>query len=154
MHRLRRLLLIALGSIPGLAAWAGHPVNWSFSAAAAGSDTVRVQLRSECAPGWHIYALSLPSDEGPLPTMVHVADGPGYLLAGSVVEPAPEEKVDQAFGVLVRFHSDTATFVQHVVRRSGKPFTVHGSVEYMACNDMTCLPPTTVEFNLDIPPVQ
>jgi len=26
-----------------------------------------------------------------------------------------------------------------------------GEVEYMVCNDKTCLPPTTVSFVLDVP---
>jgi thiol:disulfide interchange protein DsbD len=143
------VLLLALG----IMAHANGPVTWSFSAVNLNRDTVQVQLHSNCEAGWHIYALSLPTDEGPLPTVVKVDEDPAYKLAGPPSAPEPVVKMDPAFGVMVRYYEDTTTFMQELVRASQGPVTVRGAVEYMACNDKTCLPPTRVEFKLDIPPV-
>ena len=81
--------------------------------------------------------------------------GPGralqQLVAGPAIEPAPQEKDDPNFGMRVRYHTGTTTFVQAVIRRSRDAFVISGQTEYMACNEMTCLPPVQVPFHLDIP---
>ncbi|MBS1569030.1 MAG: hypothetical protein JST45_06250 [Bacteroidetes bacterium] len=152
MLHLVRAFLLSLAMAPSFFAWAGSPVKWSFAAIALKADTVQVQLNATCEPGWHIYALTLPSDDGPLPTVVKVDQGTGYAIAGAPCGPVPVEKLDPAFGILVHYHEGTATFTQDLLRSGSGPFKVHGYVEYMACNDKTCLPPTREEFNLDIPP--
>ena len=133
-----RILLFLLGTGLGSLAWAGGPISWVFASGPTGGDTVQVHLTATCEPGWHIYALTLPSDEGPLPTVV-------------TVEQEPEETDDPNFGMVVRYHGGTATFSQPTERDTQEAYTLHGSVEYMACNDKTCLPPRKVEFTLDIP---
>jgi thiol:disulfide interchange protein DsbD len=130
---------------------AGTPVAWSFAAEPTAGDTVAVRLTAVCDPGWHIYALTLPSDEGPLPTVITVRQDSLYRIAGPATGPAPQEKDDPNFGMRVRYHAGTTSFVQPVVRRTQGAFTIRGQVEYMACNEMTCLPPVPVPFHLDIP---
>ncbi len=151
MHSAPRLFLLIIGSVLARTLIAGGPVKWMFAATPAQGDTIEVRMSATCEPGWHIYALTLPSDEGPLPTVIDVDAGTGYQLVGEAVEPEPIEENDPNFGMIVRYHAETATFIQPVERNSTGAFTIHGSVEYMACNDMTCLPPNTVEFTVDIP---
>lgn len=146
-----RILPFLLGTILASAAWAGGPISWVFASEPAKGDTVQVSLTATCEAGWHIYALTLPSDDGPLPTVVNVDPGHGYHLAGPAIEQEPEEKDDPNFGMVVRYHGGTATFTQPTARDTQEAYTLHGSVEYMACNDQTCLPPRKVEFTLDIP---
>lgn len=151
MHTALRLLLPVTGSVLVTAALAGGPVSWQFAAAPAGQDTLEVRLSATCEAGWHIYALSLPSDEGPLPTVIELQEGTAFRPAGTPQEPEPIEEHDPNFGMLVRYHGGTVTFVQPMQRHAPGPQQLHGSVEYMACNDKTCLPPRTVEFTLSIP---
>ena len=146
-----RPFLLILGSLIVSAVMAGGPITWMFAATPAQGDTMEVRMSATCEAGWHIYALTLPSDEGPLPTVIQVDAGAAYQLVGVAMEPEPIEENDPNFGMIVRYHAGTATFIQPVERNSIGAFTIHGSVEYMACNDMTCLPPNTVEFTLDIP---
>ena len=70
---------------------------------------------------------------------------------GPAIEQEPEETDDPNFGMVVRYHGGTATFTQPTERETPEAYALHGSVEYMACNDKTCLPPRKVEFTLDIP---
>jgi thiol:disulfide interchange protein DsbD len=147
-HTLAAITVLCLSA----AAQSGNPVTWSFSSVKAGADTVQVQLSASCAPGWHFYATGPETDEGPLPTVFHLTPGTGYELAGPLEEPAPQEKLDRAFGMQVRLYEGSTTFIQAVKRTTAEAFTVKGSVEFMACNDQTCLPPHSVPFTLDIPP--
>lgn len=146
-----RISLVLLLSLFIHAAWAGSPVKWSFTADPAGGDTVVVHLTAVCEPGWHIYALTLPSDDGPLPTVITIQPDSLYHTAGPALEPAPQEKDDPNFGMRVAYHSGSTSFVQPVLRLTKGAFTISGQVEYMACNEMTCLPPVPVPFHLEIP---
>lgn len=144
---LRPFLFVSLLPIaPGV--WAGGPVSWAFSVGST-SDTVLARITAVCEVGWHIYALDLPSDDGPLPTVIAATPEPAYT-ALSPREPMPMESVDPNFAMLVRYHEGTVPFTLPVLRGTADAFTIDGSVEYMACNDKTCLPPRTVRFKLDI----
>lgn len=145
-----RIPLVLLLSLFMHAAWAGSPVKWSFAADPTSGDTVEVHLTAVCDPGWHIYALTLPSDDGPLPTVITIQPDSLYRIAGPVIEPTPQEKDDPNFGMRVRYHSGTVSFVQPVIRLMRGSFAISGQVEYMACNEMTCLPPVPVPFHLEI----
>lgn len=150
--QLRFLLLVPmLGAL--MQARAGNPVTWAFAAMPAGGDTVQVQLQATCEPGWHIYALQLPSDQGPLPTEVHIAVDEDYRVIGTPTEPPPVEADDPNFAMKVRYHGGVATFVQQVMRNTPGRFTINGTVAYMACNDRTCLPPRSIPFSLPIPSI-
>lgn len=54
--------------------------------------------------------------------------------------------MDPIFGMQVRFFEGTATFVQKIKLKGGK-YEVSGYLQYGACNDENCLPPTNVEFS-------
>lgn len=151
MARLTRslalLVLLLTATVPAIA---GGPITWSFEQVAAADGRVQVLLKATCEQGWHIYALTLPRDDGPIPTSVRVNTSPDYR-AGAVVEPEPEMAYDPNFGMELRFHSNTVAFVVPIERVAGSPFTVTGEVEFMACNDKTCLPPVAVPFSVNVP---
>ncbi|MCB9171020.1 MAG: hypothetical protein H6597_02065 [Flavobacteriales bacterium] len=131
-------------------AFAANPVHWEFEAETRADGTVAVLLHAKVDEGWHIYALSLPRDDGPLPTEIHVQEDPNYVLR-EVVEPNAKEVMDNNFGMRVRYHSGEPTFTALVDRRTDGSFTVRGTVEYMVCNDNTCLPPVAVPFEVAVP---
>ncbi|MFN3876174.1 MAG: protein-disulfide reductase DsbD domain-containing protein, partial [Flavobacteriales bacterium] len=128
----------------------GSPVKWRFSAGSSGDGLVRVELRAQVEADWHIYATSLPSDEGPIPTSIRFAPSDAYALAGPLQEPQPVEAYDPNFGMVVRYHDGSPVFVQWVRPSRPGAFEVRGEVEYMVCNDKTCLPPVTVPFALKV----
>jgi len=142
------LLFAALCS--SLVAFAGGPVTWSFGPGVSADGRPQVLLKATCEDGWHIYALELPRDDGPIPTSVQVVASDQHR-AGPVVEPAPETAYDPNFGMELRFHSGSTVFIVPVERLTDGAFTVSGQVEYMACNDKTCLPPAVVPFTVTVP---
>jgi thiol:disulfide interchange protein DsbD len=128
---------------------AGGPVSWRFEAVTAADGKVEVRIMATCEQGWHIYALSLPQGDGPIPTAIHMGASDSYA-AGEVSEPKPEEAFDPNFAMDLRFHSG-AVFTVPLKRLKDGPLTVTGEVEFMACNDKTCLPPKVVPFSVTVP---
>lgn len=55
--------------------------------------------------------------------------------------------MDPIFGMQVRFFENTATFVQKIKLTGGGSYDISGYLEYGACNDENCLPPTAVDFS-------
>lgn len=126
------------------------PVKWSFNAVPGADGTCWVELNAVVEEGWHIYATQLPSDQGPLPTEIRFTPSDSYQLVDALVEPPAVEEFDPNFSVQVRHHSNTVTFRQRV-RPTNAKAEVSGEVEYMVCNDMTCLPPVAVPFTVVLP---
>jgi len=146
----RSLVLMTMLVVAHVPALAGGPITWSVDQVTTADGRVQVLLKATCEQGWHIYALTLPRDDGPIPTSVRVNTSPDFR-AGAVTEPEPEMAYDPNFGMELRFHSNTVAFVLPIERVAGSPFTVSGEVEFMACNDKTCLPPVAVPFSVTVP---
>jgi DsbC/DsbD-like thiol-disulfide interchange protein len=127
-----------------------NPVKWRFAASPKGDGTVRVEIRSEVQPGWHIYATALPNDLGPVPTAIRFHESSAYVLQGPLLEPMAEEVFDPNFSMMVRYHDGSPVFSQMIKPTGPGDFIVVGEVEYMVCNDKTCLPPVVVPFSLTI----
>ncbi len=130
----------------------GGPAVWSFSASAQGSGHVNLEMKAVIEKGWHMYATVLPSDQGPIPTVFRFEPSDAYVPAGGVQEPVPVEEFDDNFGMVVRHHSGQPAFILPIDAKNNDPFIVKGEVEYMLCNDRTCLPPTVVPFEIHVKP--
>ena len=74
-----------------------------------------------------------------------------FSIVGELKEPDPVEEYDPNFAMMVRYHSGQPRFVLSIKPSSDAPFVVEGEVEYMVCNDKTCLPPMTVPFRITVP---
>lgn len=97
--------------------------------------------------GWHVYSTDLP-EGGPISATFNVDKITGAELAGKL-EPRGKvvDKMDPVFGMQVKFfEGGTAVFAQKV-RLTGGKYEVTGYLQYGACNDENCLPPTNVEFS-------
>ncbi len=141
-----------------LVAWAGYspasPVTWHFGASGTDDGKVLITMTAQLEDGWHIYATELPSEEGPLPTEFRFTESAAYTVNIPLTEPEPVEEYDPNFLTTVRHHSGTPRYTMLVERVEAGSFTVQGEVEYMVCNDRTCLPPVVVPFNIEVGPIQ
>lgn len=146
-----RIMLASIAILFALSApVSDNPVKWKFSATAAGDGIVRVELRSEVQPGWHIYATSLPSDQGPVATSIRFQESESFNLVGPLHEPKALEVFDPNFSMEVRYHEGSPVFTQLIKPNGAGEFDVVGEVEFMVCNDKTCLPPVKVPFKLHV----
>ena len=96
--------------------------------------------------GWHVYSTDLP-DGGPISATFNVDKMEGVELVGKLTPVGKEEdKFDQMFQMQVRFFEHNAQFVQKI-KITGATYSIEGYLQYGACNDQNCLPPTSVEFS-------
>ena len=127
------------------------PVAWSFSGQAQEDGRVRVSCVAQLEEGWHVYATVLPSDQGPIATSFRFEPSTAFTVVGAVSEPEAKEEYDPNFGMVVRYHGGAPAFEFLLQPTVQGPFTVKGEVEYMVCNDKTCLPPVAVAFAVEVP---
>jgi len=115
--------------------WSTHVVTGELKAGA----KVTVELDAEIQSGWHLYAITK-TKAGNIPTEIAVT-APAQLM-GKVEEDKPVLKYDNNFEAQVEFFENKAKFTVPVqLGPDGKGAL---SVHFQACNDRTCLPPTTV----------
>ena len=95
--------------------------------------------------GWHVYSTDL-GDGGPISATFNVESISGTELVGKL-KPVGKEVAafDKLFEMKVRYFENTAQFVQKL-KLTGGEYKVEGFLEYGACNDENCLPPTQVPF--------
>ncbi len=93
--------------------------------------------------GWHVYSTDL-GDGGPISATFNVDNIEGAEPVGNL-KPVGKEitSYDNLFGMEVRSFEHTACFVQKL-RLTGGNYHISGYLEYGACNDENCLPPTQV----------
>ena len=144
------LLLFFLGSEKIYSQKKLESVKWEFSYNEIDDTTGELILKAKLDPNWHTYSQTQKGD-GPLPTVFKFVKTVDYDLIGSVVEPDPIRRKSDISDADVAMFSIEAIFVQKVNRNTKKEFLVMGEVEFMACNDIMCLPPKTIKFSINIP---
>ena len=126
-----------------------EPVKWSFDFKQEGED-VQLIFKATIEDQWHLYDTDLP-DGGPVPTSIHYSDTSRFVLVGDLQKtPAPTEKFDETFQMDLRFFSKQVELVQPIRLKTDQPFELSGYVEFMCCDDETCLPPTEADFSFQI----
>ena len=126
-----------------------EPVKWSFDFKQEGEE-VQLIFKATIEDQWHLYDTNLP-DGGPVPTSIHYSDTSRFDLVGDLQKtPAPTEKFDETFQMDLRFFSKQVELVQPIRLKTDQPFELSGYVEFMCCDDETCLPPTEADFRFQI----
>ncbi|MDB4655946.1 protein-disulfide reductase DsbD family protein [Flavobacteriales bacterium] len=149
MHRFILSLLIAVTTISGAFAQIFDPVDWSFKAERISETEAKLVFTAEIESGWHLYASEIDGD-GPVPTTFDFKALGGAELIGKIKEGEGHTEMDPNFGIELKFFENKADFVQNV-KVSSAATTVSGELEFMVCNDQSCLPPDYVSFTFNIP---
>lgn len=136
-----------------LTAWLGAqktaPVSWAFTAQKINNKTWDLQLSATLQPGWHLYAQN--SEDLPMTTTFRFKPHPLVSTAGKVKENGKLKKTyDRNVGAELRYYEHHVSFVQTVTVKGKAATDVKGSVEFVVCNDRTCLPTTEVEFKIPV----
>lgn len=148
----RRLLLLGLVLST---AWAfaqeQQPVRWKSAVEKVGDGLYRIELRASIDKGWHLYDTGpYEPGDGPLATTVTFTPGAGAAVEGALqVLSKPVRIYDDIFEIELGYFENTARFAQNI-RLTAPQAKVDAVVEYMACNDQTCLSPTEQEFSFTL----
>ena len=118
------------------------------TAAPAGS-ILGVEVQADIAPGWHLYAMDIPPG-GPIPTSFEVIGDEIFSPGGKALQPEPISWFDENFDMDTNYFEGTAVFTVPVrIAESAKPgdYRLGIQVEFMLCNDNTCLPPQKMSLD-------
>ena len=121
------------------------PVKFKSELKTLAADEAEVVFTAAIDKGWHVYSTDL-GDGGPISATFNVEKISGAEVVGKL-KPVGKEisTFDKLFEMKVRYFENTAQFVQKL-KLTGGAYRLEGYLEYGACNDENCLPPTQVAF--------
>ncbi len=142
------LLLSALCCTMVLDAQIYEPITWQFSHKTISDTKGEILIKAIIDDGWHLYSMDLP-EGGPKPTNIVFDKVENATLTGSIFSNSPiVEEYDANFDMNLRWYNNEVTFVQPISYADANAVYISGYVEYMVCNDKTCLPPTEETFRI------
>lgn len=125
-------------------------VSWDATIEKSAEDEYTLVLKGEIQYGWYLYSQYLESDEGPIPTKVYLEELEGLEKVGTAEELGEKiEGYDPIFMMNVTKYKENITIRQKLKLPAGTTFFT-GSVEFMTCDDEQCVPPTQVEFAIEV----
>ncbi|WP_304246327.1 cytochrome c biogenesis protein CcdA [Parabacteroides gordonii] len=126
-----------------------QPVKWKIKLEDSKTAEKEIVFTATSEKGWHLYDMNLP-EGGPVSTSFTFETLKGAELIGQPVSSVkPTVVYDELFAMDLRWYPGTVSFTQKVKITDPKKFKIEGEVEFMACNDETCLPPDRVSFTFD-----
>ena len=123
-----------------------NPVHFkSELKTAKGTSEGEIIFSATIDAGWHVYSTDL-GEDGPISASFNAVKMEGVETVGKLTPKGNVvKKYDEMFGMELKFFEKTATFVQKI--RFTKPeYVIDCYLEYGACNDQSCMPPTEVTF--------
>ena len=144
---MKKIIAIIFLFLVGLSSYAQieDPVHFSSQLKMLKGDEAEIEFKASIDPGWHVYSVHL-GNGGPISASFNVTKIDGAEIVGTLQAKGKEIKhFDNLFEMEVRYFENSATFVQKI--RFTKPeYTIDCYLEYGACNDQGCLPPSEVPF--------
>lgn len=138
------IILYLLLFVCSASAQMADPVHFTTQLKELGNDEAEIIFTAKIDQGWRVYSTDLTG--GPITATFSVVKMEGVEKVGKLRARGNEQKkFDKLFDMEVRYFEHAATFVQKV--KFTKPqYTIDCYLEYGACNDDMCMPPTSVEF--------
>lgn len=133
----------------GLFSQVAKPVKWQNQLIELGDDLYEVVFKANIKSGWHLYGLNIP-DGGPIATSFNFDQLENFELVGKITSSVkPEVKYDKTFEMNLELFDNEVTFKQKI-KKTDKIASIKGFVEFMACDDAQCLPPSEVDFEYEV----
>ena len=146
MKRMRLLLsILTLMSALVLHAQMIDPVHFTSELKTGKGAEAEIVFHATIDNGWHVYSTDIGKD-GPIEATFNIVKMDGAELVGKL-EPRGNviRKMDKLFGMELKYFENEATFVQKI--KFTKPqYDIDCYLEYGACSDESCLPPSEVEL--------
>ena len=152
MKQFRFLIILLLLSVTA-SAQIVNPVHWSWKAEHIKDDEYILVITGLIDTPWHGYSQTISADGpngSPIPTSFNFEKNPDFELVGKVSEGGPnvKEHMDEVFQINIKTFEGQAIFKQKIKLK--KPTVVKGSVEFMVCNRVSCRPPETKDFTIQV----
>ena len=126
-----------------------NPVKWSYNAIKTATNQYDIVLTATIDAPWHLYSQF--ATKGPIPTTITFKANPLVKLNGKTKEVGKLEKnYDKNFGAIIGTFAGKVDFKQAIILKAVSKTKVTGTIEYMVCNDVKCLPPVSIPFEVTI----
>ena len=138
-------LLLMLMAVLMAQAQIVDPVHFTSSLKTTSGTEAEIVFTAKIDPGWHVYSTDI-GEDGPISATFNIVKMDGAETVGKLTPRGNViKKFDNMFGMELKFFENTATFVQKI--KFTKPdYAIECYLEYGACNDEACMPPTQVDF--------
>ncbi len=122
------------------------PVKFKSEMNRTSAGKAEVIFTGATADGWHIYSTEQPSG-GPSSAILTIDSISGAKVTGSLKPGRGEiEEYDNVFKMKLKFFDKRGTFIQKFEITDEDNYIIKGSLNYSACNNENCLPPTDFDF--------
>lgn len=122
------------------------PVHVTVSKKQVSPAEIEVIFTCKIDAGWHVYSTGLPAD-GPISASLTTEKAEGVKAVGKLKHAGKEiNTFDKVFSMNLRYFEGSVVFTQRYAI-TAKQYHVKGYLEYGACNDENCMPPTSVDFD-------
>ena len=121
------------------------PVHFTAELKPGEGAEAEIIFHAKIDAGWHVYSTDI-GDDGPIEATFNVVKIDGAEPVGKL-KPVGRviKKMDKMFDMELKYFENEATFVQKI--RFTKPnYDIDCYLEYGACSDASCLPPSEVAF--------
>ena len=148
MHRtITYILLFLMTACCAMAQWA-EPVKFSVSHKVVGDKEIVITFKGKIDEGWHVYSTDV-GDAGPTPASFHIDEAKGLKPLGKLrAKGKAVRQYEKMFDAELSFFETSCTFEQRLAITE-PAYSLKGYLEYGACSDRNCLPPTAVEVCFD-----
>ena len=145
MKRLSFILMLMVAAITAQAQMV-DPVHFTSELKMGKGAEAEIIFTGKIDAGWHVYSTDLGQD-GPIEATFNAVKMEGVEKVGKLTPRGKEiKKFDEMFGMELKFFENAVTFVQKV-KFTQPQYTIDCYLEFGACNDKSCMPPTQVEFS-------
>ncbi len=126
-----------------------NPVKWNTSVEKISENEFNLIFTANIEHGSHLYAQIIP-ENGPIATSFNFKEGlENYKLIGKPIEEEGHEVYDDVFEMDIKYFEKSAVFKQKI-QLLKKSAVVNGFIEFMACDDVQCSPPTEFDFSFNL----
>lgn len=145
-----RILSPLFAALFAAASAAGQNVTWTGTAERLDDNAYRIVLEAAIPAGYHMYDMG-PYDGGPNATTITFTPNEDVTLEGGIEQlDTPHRYFDELFGMEIGTFSGKARFAQRV-KLAAPQAALKAQIEWMICDDTSCMPPDDTELTIAVP---
>jgi thiol:disulfide interchange protein len=128
-----------------------NPVSWEFSQEEISLTEVELTFKASIDEPWHMYSQYV-SDEMLATKFTFIYNGD--TVVSKLKEPKPSEEYDETSDIMLLYFSKEVIFTQQLEINSVNNIEISGYVDFIVCDNGSCLPPDYSEFSFTIKGVE
>lgn len=151
MKRILSLIVCAVMLSLAVSAQSNNPVTWKTSVKMTSKTEGVITMTATMQAGWHIYNTTLIEGGSYKKTSINLSESTGIKLVGAPKASAKAVTVDDKDFGLISYWDNKVTFTQKFKVADKTKARIIGNINYMSCNDETCMPPKNEKIDLAVP---